>query len=490
MPQVPVSAFIVNPANSNTLFAGTDIGVYTSTDGGANWSPFGTGLPRVAVFDMAIQPTSGMLRIATHGRGLWQIPTTVVPGPLCTNFFERFDSVVAPALPAGWMATNAQGPAPLWVTSTTTPDSAPNDAFVDDPAVTSDKDLDTPGIFITSANAQVSFRNSYNLERDATNFYDGGVLEVSSPNINGGAFTDITNAAVGGNFVSGGYVGTISNCCGSALIGRMAWSGDSGGYITTVANLGPNVVGQTIKLRFRMGSDSSVGVAGWRIDSLAVTTTDCPLQTAVSRKVHGGAGTFDINLPLVALGGAVGIEDRTGAAGQHQIVATFSGPVTVGSVAVTSGTGAATFSVAGAVVTINLTGVTNAQRLGVTLSNVTVGAHNGDITIPMGILIGDTSGNGSVTGTDVSQTKLQSGQPVGASNFREDVVVNGAINGTDVSAVKVEFGDSVAAVVVANIPNESGTRCGERRGFIPLVTRDERRVARYQCLCAAHAFSP
>ena len=74
LPQVPVSAFLVDPTDSNTLFAGTDIGVYTSTDGGANWTPFGTGLPRVAVFDMAIQPTSRILRIATHGRGLWQIP--------------------------------------------------------------------------------------------------------------------------------------------------------------------------------------------------------------------------------------------------------------------------------------------------------------------------------------------------------------------------------------------------------------------------------
>ena len=120
--------------------------------------------------------------------------------------------------------------------------------------------------------------------------------------------------------------------------------------------------------------------------------------------------------------GAVGIEDRNGA-GSHQIVANFSGPVTVGSVAVTTGTGAATFGTAGAICTINLTGVTNAQRLGVTLSNVTVGARNGDITIPMGVLLGDTTGNGSTNAGDVSQTKAQSGQAVGAGNFREDVTV-------------------------------------------------------------------
>src|SRR5262249_50846173 len=42
-----------------------------------SWSPFGTGLPAVAVFDMAIvQPgtSSESLRIATHGRSMWQIP--------------------------------------------------------------------------------------------------------------------------------------------------------------------------------------------------------------------------------------------------------------------------------------------------------------------------------------------------------------------------------------------------------------------------------
>ncbi len=73
--------------------------------------------------------------------------------------------------------------------------------------------------------------------------------------------------------------------------------------------------------------------------------------------------------------------------------------------------------------TINLTGVTNAQRLGVTLSNVTVGARSGDITIPMGVLLGDTTANGTVNAGDVSQTKAQSGQPVGAGNFRTDVTV-------------------------------------------------------------------
>jgi hypothetical protein len=73
LPDVPVNSFVVDPLNTNKLYAGTDIGVYNSVDGGTNWLPFGTGLPRLAVFDMAIAP-GRTLRIATHGRGMWQIP--------------------------------------------------------------------------------------------------------------------------------------------------------------------------------------------------------------------------------------------------------------------------------------------------------------------------------------------------------------------------------------------------------------------------------
>ncbi len=74
LPDVPVNGFAVDPYNGNNLYAGTDIGVFNSTDGGANWAPFGAGLPRVAVFDMALTGSSRKLRIATHGRGMWELP--------------------------------------------------------------------------------------------------------------------------------------------------------------------------------------------------------------------------------------------------------------------------------------------------------------------------------------------------------------------------------------------------------------------------------
>ncbi|MBI1761579.1 MAG: Ig-like domain repeat protein [Acidobacteria bacterium] len=73
IPDVPVDAFVIDRQNPSNLFAGTDIGVYASTDGGASWLPFGTGMPRVAVFDLAIQSNNRLLRAATHGRGIFEI---------------------------------------------------------------------------------------------------------------------------------------------------------------------------------------------------------------------------------------------------------------------------------------------------------------------------------------------------------------------------------------------------------------------------------
>jgi subtilisin-like proprotein convertase family protein len=82
LPDVPTNAFVIDPRNSNNLYAGTDIGVYSSIDGGNSWQPYGTGLPRVAVFGLDIQSTARVLRAATHGRGMWEIAIDGTPSGL------------------------------------------------------------------------------------------------------------------------------------------------------------------------------------------------------------------------------------------------------------------------------------------------------------------------------------------------------------------------------------------------------------------------
>jgi hypothetical protein len=197
-------------------------------------------------------------------------PTPSPSGP-CT---ENFDGVAAPALPAGWVATLVTGDPPTWETSTTAPDSAPNDAFAPDQDGISDKSLDSRNITINSASSVLNFRNNFNTEHDpppAEVFWDGYVLEVS---VAGGAFQDIIDA--GGVFTAGPYTGEIDGTANNPLAGRMAWSGNSGGYIDTTINLPASFNGQTIRLRFRMGTDEAVAATGARVDGLFITSASCP----------------------------------------------------------------------------------------------------------------------------------------------------------------------------------------------------------------------
>ena len=167
------------------------------------------------------------------------------------------------------------------------------------------------------------------------------------------------------------------------------------------------------------------------------------LQGVVSRKTHGAAGSFGVNLPL---SGTPGIECRSGGAtNDYTIALNFLANVSVNGnpqAAVTSGIGAigsggvsngGMVMTSGNVVTIPLTNVANAQTINVTLNNVN-GSTN--VTIAMGVLIGDVNGNGAVNASDVALSKSRSGQPVDPITFRSDVSAEGNINPSDVALVK------------------------------------------------------
>jgi hypothetical protein len=191
-------------------------------------------------------------------------------GPPTQIFKEAFDGVSAPNLPAGWTtsASNAQSG---WITTNTTIDTAPNAAFSPDPTNIGINELVSPTISMPVGQTLLAFRNNYDLEVGVGgSAYDGGVLEIK---IGTNAFADIL--AAGGSFVSGGYTNTISSGFGNPLAGRQAWSGNSGGYITTIANLPATASGQSIQLRWRCGSDNANNRSGWRIDTVAITNSVC-----------------------------------------------------------------------------------------------------------------------------------------------------------------------------------------------------------------------
>ena len=190
---------------------------------------------------------------------------------------QNFDSVVAPALPAGWSTMASNGVSP-WVTSTTWHDSPANAVFADEPVSPGVEDLISPAIPIASASAQISFRQFYNTEADpavASEAYDGGLLEIQ---IGTNDFVELT--AAGGSFVAGGYDHTITTQTNSdnPFKGRQVWGGNSGGFTTTTATLPAIAAGQTVRFRWRFAVDTEnfFGGFGWYIDSVSVRDgADC-----------------------------------------------------------------------------------------------------------------------------------------------------------------------------------------------------------------------
>ena len=161
-----------------------------------------------------------------------------------------------------------------------------------------------------------------------------------------------------------------------------------------------------------------------------------------SRKMHG-ATAHDIDLRL---GEPPGIECRTGGAGgNYQLLVTFPSAVSVGGVTVMSSDGLATGtpSVSGAVVTVDLAAVANAQTLGITLTNVTAGSDTGDVNIPMRVLLGDTNGDRFVNAGDALQTRNRSGQATDPTNFRSDVNIDGFVNSGDTTVVRSRSGTAL-----------------------------------------------
>jgi len=215
-----------------------------------------------------------------------------------------------------------------------------------------------------------------------------------------------------------------------------------GDYITIVSDNGGGNVAYSATFNF----NASRGQHEEDVYYVRVAPAVPVAQSAVSRKTHGAAGTFDIDLPLT---GTPGIECRSGGGtNDYTMVVTFTGNVTVTGTPqaeVILGTGCVgtggvcnggTVSVSGAVVTIPLTNVGNAQTINVRLNGVNSASVRADVVIPMTRLLADTNGTGTVSSADVAQTKSRIGQTLDGTNFRSDVNLSGGVNSSDVTLIK------------------------------------------------------
>jgi hypothetical protein len=226
-------------------------------------------------------------------------PGLAVAGPYVANVFTWGNTDEVPssnesveALTPIWAAAGSPGDDGQW---TTRQAGAGDRRFLGpDPGQVADHTLTSPPLQVAgSGSFSFSFQHAWDFEKDASAFYDGGVVEIST---NGGAtWTDL------GASLTPGYTGTLYNASGNPLGGQQAYAGLSAGYpglLTTTANLGTAYQGMTVRIRFRIATDAGVGASGWEIASVSFTNiTNQPFRALGPNAVDCTPLAVDPGLP-------------------------------------------------------------------------------------------------------------------------------------------------------------------------------------------------
>jgi (2Fe-2S) ferredoxin len=131
--------------------------------------------------------------------------------------------------------------------------------------------------------------------------WDGGVLEIS---IADGAFQDIITA--GGTFITGGYTNAL-NASTNPLGSRFAWSGATQiGFLQTSVRLPSNAFGQSVRFRWRFGTNDSFGGLGWWIDTVTVESIPSGANTnSIVIPTIGTANSYPSEIQVSGLNGLV-----------------------------------------------------------------------------------------------------------------------------------------------------------------------------------------
>jgi len=212
------------------------------------------------------------------------------------------------------------------------------------------------------------------------------------------------------------------------------------------------ITGRTKSVDFPITPGAYQTLPGGLFDAFIAKIAEQPfpvqLLGVVSRKKHGSGREFDIDLPLA---GNFAIECRSGGAGgNYTLIFSFANTLTtVASASVTGGTGSVSSSNIDSNdahnYIVNLTSVSNAQVVSVSLANVkdSAGNFSSAVSASMGVLLGDTSADGVVNSADITQTRRQSGNVTDLPNFREDVTLDGVINSADITLVRRQSGTAL-----------------------------------------------
>ncbi len=232
LPWAPVNAAVVDPADANTLYLATDVGVFSTrtvaicgTVGGNCWAPYGARLPLAPVVALSTTPigvTPGVLVAGTYGRGMWQIPLLTNASRLTTARISTKN------LTFGTQTAGTTSPAQIiTITNTGASPLAPT-------AVTATGDF---GVTDNCAQASIATGATCSIQVSFSPAGDGvrsGQLTVAA-NVSGGS---LTVSLLG----MGATTGNVQLSPGRIDFGQQLVGATSQAFPVTVANIGGTAI--------------------------------------------------------------------------------------------------------------------------------------------------------------------------------------------------------------------------------------------------------
>lgn len=199
--------------------------------------------------DGAVSPTFEFVTLALPGEcGLGSVPVEV--------FFDDLESG-----PTSW---TTGGSGSTWQLSAARTHSGTAAYWADDVSGVSDQQLMTGDIVLPAAMDALTLQlwSWQEIEDRAGGCYDGGVVEILPL----GAADWIRLVP---DPATDPYDGPVSSTSANPLAGDDTWCGDPHDWTRAVVDVAP-YAGETVRFRFRLGTDSSVGHEGWYLDDVKV----------------------------------------------------------------------------------------------------------------------------------------------------------------------------------------------------------------------------
>ena len=219
-------------------------------------------------------------------------PLGTVATPLTTEGFETG----AP----GWTES---GSGSTWTLSNARVHSGVFSFYATAPGFVTDQRLISPAITLPGGQNPLSmqFWNYQDIESQGTDqlfgCWDGAIVEISTDG--GSSWTYLPSTVM----LTDPYDGAVDGSAGNPLAGLNAWCGQPQDWLNSVVDVGA-YAGQTVRFRFRLGTDAAAGTEGWYVDDYLVQS--CVAQTP------------DLSVADLA------VQEEPDEGGEHPATATFT----------------------------------------------------------------------------------------------------------------------------------------------------------------------